>query len=306
MCTWQEHTALTLAVQHHHVFVHCRYRCSHHAADINANINMQYRKSLGSFLRPNTGKVPVSQRRRRGARSPLDTFVIPGRTRVPSAKPKPIDVEVAQNLLRRNMSRTTSERSLSPVDDHAHIGQSPSPVDDKASDRAQTPDSPCSNHPVLPLTSNEPPLFLQPIHYKPLPDPPSTASPPPRVRRHKAVAHGRPRRKTVQQSRRPRQVTTPPSEEDRTGYDGTLGSSFESTVTSIEWTSIGHRGSIMDSSSSSQDVPFFGDLDEYNQLARRNGIPEMKNESGGKSAKNKISNHGDTHRAHSASSKYPV
>lgn len=268
---------------------------------------MQHSKSQGSFAHDDSGRLPTITRPR--ARSSLDTFVIPGRTRIPSSKPESFDLQVTQNLLEPNMFRfpRDSESSDSGLISHEvkadreitqnliNSGLLSPPRHPSGSAyriaKASKPSTGNSNS----LSPNGPkiqygPPKLPPLHpLSPLERemhnvrPEIRKRPPPKIGGREVIMipprrvrkHSSPRKRQVQHSRQKS------GESSRPLYDGALGSSFESRVTSTTWSTVSHR-IFTDSSGISQGKNAFENLVEYNQLATELGIPKLEKCPGGK------------------------
>lgn len=261
------------------------------------NIDMQHSKSHGSF---SSGHTSLITRQRPRARSSLDTFVIPGRTRIPSSKPDPIDIQIAETLLNpiteRLIRGSQGEMSSSVKREDAEaqrllttfgIQVSPKP---KTSSKQFAPHGECQR-PKTSLSGAEPSSLytLQPPQqslYKVRPE--ISKRPPPQIggrdilivppQRSRKVGASPPLKRLGHTA--PRKVT-PPTSQARAFYDGAIGSSYELRTTSMTWSTISHR-MLTDSSESSQCLQAPESLEEFNRLARQHGIPSMEKCPGGK------------------------
>ena len=265
-CLWQE--LLHYCPFVHNVSLQRRSNRFYHTAEVSLNIDMQHSRSLGSFTALITPEESLVARPR--ARSSLDTFVIPGRTRIPSHKPHPIDFEIAQNLLNFTMTRT-----IRPTPDGEQNLKFESP-----SDRLQKP-------PTSPETSQE--ITLEP----------DVA---PQRNPHEVKATPRQRKQTLyplkreimiipQRHQRRRSLVAkvehenepPQKAEQADGYDGAFGSGsgYDSRVTSMSWSTISQRVMSSSSGSSPSGPGPLEALEHYNRLASRQGLLEMERCPGG-------------------------
>lgn len=217
---------------------------------------MQHSKSLGSFATGEITDVPLGARPR--ARSSLDTFVIPGRTRIPSSKPDAIDLQITQSLLNPNMIR--APRNPPRSQDDAHIQRSPQYTMQASRSRSEFYDASHQN--------------LQPPLYKVRPE--IAKRPPPRIggREIIIIPHRRPHTLDYEAQAHRQASGTPEVEARRVAYDGAHDSSFDSRVTSTTWSTISHRV-FTDSSGSSRVLGASHFFDEYNCLATQHGLPEL-------------------------------
>lgn len=227
---------------------------------------MQHSKSLGSFALSHDSTSEAQQVQPPRPRSSLDTFVIPGRTRIPSSKPEPIDIEITKGLLNPNMVLPPPPPPHEATGGYHHVqkrSKSPGPrMGDRSHHQAHQ-----SAHPVL---------------YKVRPE--ISTRPPPRIggrdsifvphrRPPLSVYQGQPENEAADQANELRHIPT-------ATFDGANDSGKESPATS--WSNVSKR-ILTDSSTSSRGMygPQF--LEEYNRLAKTHGLPELVVETGGES-----------------------
>ena len=227
---------------------------------------MQHSRSFGSFVERISSKESINTKPR--GRSSLDSFLIPGRTRVPSNKPEAIDVEIAQHLLDPKMIRTVpptsdDENQIPPRGTSRNIRTATSgPEVRQASDIEPSKDAqPVSGARRSETSPNKNPFVM--AGREPL-----------------IIPHRRPR-SSDQQSRTERKDPPSPHYKANDGvYDGASGTSYESRVTSMTWSTVSHR-ILSDSSGSSQGLGALEALGLYNRLAGENGILELERCPGG-------------------------
>lgn len=197
------------------------------------------------------------------ARSSLDTFVIPGRTRIPSTKPDATDVQLTQSLLNATMHQY-------PPPPPAYTAA----VKDQSSAKLQR------KHPAVPVET-EPAEALghsqrHPVLYKVRSD--IAKRPPPRLggRDLIIVPHRRPIMNEAE-AQNQNQGFLSNSEGERThaaAYDGAQDSGRGSRLTSMTWSTVSHRV-FTDSSHSSRGLEVSNAVKEYNSLATLHGLPEL-------------------------------
>lgn len=81
---------------------------------IHSNINMRNSHSAAPLLPTNADIAEAAPTERARRRSSLDTFVIPGRTRMPSSKvsqPEPMDIQIARGLLNADSLKLPKKQS---------------------------------------------------------------------------------------------------------------------------------------------------------------------------------------------------
>ena len=262
------------------------------------NIAMQHSKSLRSFSSEST--APILEQRPR-SRSSLDTFVIPGRTRIPSNKPQPIDIQIAEALLdpklalpKRNspntmmsiehkkdreakrlletlgIQDTTCRKSSGeqPLGERKHQQSSAKPSEHKTDSIFTLKPHTQSISNIRPGISQRPPPRMGDCNVIVVPP-----------RRSRKIGANPPSKRAGPTL--PSKVT-PPREQRRGFYDGAIGSSHGSRTTSMTWSTVSHR--IFSSSTAHlQGSEAFASLEEFNRLAVQHGLPELENCPGGES-----------------------
>ena len=217
---------------------------------------MQPSKSLLSY-RPPTEKH-LSTRPR--ARSSLDTFLIPGRIRVPSRDPNPADFQIIQGLLNHNMKQPPSRQGRF---------HGPKGLSGNLTEVAQTQDgspAPRANSRAASRTGSIKKQTHRPaIHSRVRPA--ITLQPPPRFgsREGIVVPHQRPRN----------EPSINFQEDHHKTYDGTNDvldeAHLPSRMTSMTWSTLSQR-IFTDSSTSTRQSGASCFLEEYNQLAEKHGL----------------------------------
>ena len=214
---------------------------------------MQLSKSFANFGPPeNQRKASTHTRAQR--RSSLDTFVIPGRTRLPSSKASTFDLQVTQTLLDSSLIRSPRRNMLS------------------AEDLEWSPDN--SPAGCIPRRGANPGPS-DPFHHRVRTD--MVRRPPPRFggREVIIVPPQRPR-PHVHQSVTQSSAPIPSQEEaDVQIYDGADDSVTESRFTSTTWSTVSHR-IVSDSSGSSRTMGASYYRDEYNKLAEKHKLPRLE------------------------------
>lgn len=214
---------------------------------------MQHFKSWAP-LAPCEQQRQASTHTRAQRRSSLDTFVIPGRTRLPSSKTSTFDLQITQELLNPSLHQSLITR-MSSADS---LDWSPNI-------------SPAGCMPRRGAISGP----AGPPHHKVRPD--IVKRPPPRFGgREVIIVPSQRLRPTVHQPAGQPLVPTS-SQEHATlpSYDGTEESIPESRLTSMTWTTVSHR-ILSDSSGSSRKMGASFYRDEYNKLAERHRLPQLK------------------------------
>lgn len=252
---------------------------------------MQHSKSQGSFR---SGDTALITRQRPRTRSSLDTFVIPGRTRIPSSKPEAIDIQIAETLLNPVMEKPTREwrdelssaerkknaeaqRLLSSFSIHVSqnfMASKQQPALDQ--ERQYSTSSLLVEDSGCPYKLESQPHTLHKVR------PEISQHPPPQIGgRNIAIIPPRRSRKVgvnpilKRLGPAPPRKVTPPMNQARAVYDGAIGSSYESRTTSMTWSTISHR-ILTNSSESSQCLQAPESLQEFNRLATQHGLPEMQ------------------------------
>ena len=214
---------------------------------------MQISKSFANFGPPeNQRKASTHTRAQR--RSSLDTFVIPGRTRLPSSKASAFDLQVARTLLDSSLIQSP-RRNMLPAENHEWSPEN-SPAGCIPRRGANPGPSDPSHHRVrTDIVRRPPPRFggREVI-----------IVPPQRPRPH---VH-----QPVTQSSTP----TPSQEHENVqSYDGVDDSVTESRFTSTTWSTVSHR-IFSDSSGSSRTMGASYYRDEYNKLAEKHRLPRLE------------------------------
>ena len=217
---------------------------------------MQPSKSLLSSRLPTEESLGTRPR----ARSSLDTFLIPGRIRVPSRDPNPADFQIAQRLLDHNMKQPPSR--------HPRF-HGPKGLSGKLSEVAQTQDGSPAPRATSRAASRTGSIRKQtqrpPIHSRLRPA--ITLQPPPRFgsREKIVVPHQRPRNEPSIIFQEDHQKT----------YDGAHDvveeAHLPSRMTSMTWSTLSQR-IFTDSSTSTRRSGASCFLEEYNQLAEKHGL----------------------------------
>ena len=219
---------------------------------------MQHSKSVGSFassgVDSDTENLLAPNRPRK--RSSLDTFLIPRRIRIPSQKPEPFDVQVAETLLQSRMDT---------------LPQNPpfySEPNDHRSDRHCTSSAPSTNSECG-----------HDVHYEGEPlynlNSPTTRSPSSRKGSQQClvIPQCRPHLDGSVTDFQAGNLQHHEIAKHQPSYDGPQDSSCESRVTSTTYSMVSRR-IFSDSSSSSRGCTGSRFNEEYNQLAARHGLPE--------------------------------
>ena len=214
---------------------------------------MQYSKSFAHFA-PSEQQRQVSTHTRAQRRSSLDTFVIPGRTRLPSSKASTFDLQVTQGLLNTDLPQAP-KRSMAPA----------------ASSESSPETSPAGCMPQRRVVSGS----SGPLHHKVRAN--IVKRPPPRFGGREVFIdpshHARP---DLHQPA-PQALTPIPSQEHTKAqtYDGADDSVTESRLTSMTWSTVSHR-LFSGSSGSSRTMGASSYRDEYNKLAEKHGLPRLE------------------------------
>ena len=217
---------------------------------------MQHSKSLGSFASSSvdngSGNLLAPNRPR--SRSSLDTFLIPGRTRLPSQKTEAFDEAVAQHLLKEKMAQRRNPPPYTETSRHS------------------------SNEQRLRLIPSEESAFNEHHGYH-------VGDSLYRIMRQPAlrisncdnitVPHHQHHLGRLGPKTSPSPKSPSPSSTYQPTYDGALDPGPESRVTSTTWSSVSrvsHRIS-SDASNDTRDVLRFHDL--YDELAVGHGLPKL-------------------------------
>ena len=214
---------------------------------------MQYSKSFAYFALPDQQIQPSTQTRPQ-RRSSLDTFIIPGRTRLPSCKTSTFDLRVTQGLLNSNPPQLPRRTMSSTEKQEWFLETSPAGCMTRRGGSSGS---------------------SGPLHQKARPD--VVKRPPPRFggREVIIVPPQRPRPHTHQPA--PQALAPRSSQEyvDVQKYDGANDSNTESRLTSTTWSTVSHRF-FSDSSGSSRTQGASYYRNEYNKLAEKYGRPRLE------------------------------
>ena len=217
---------------------------------------MQPSKSLLSSRPPTEESLGTRPR----ARSSLDTFLIPGRIRLPSRDPNSADLQITQELLNHNMKQPPSRQPRL---------RGPKALSGNFSEVAQTQDGSPAPRATSRAASRTGSIRKQP--YRPPTHlrvrPAITLQPPPRFGSREVI---------VVPHQRPRNDPSIDFQKDhRKTYDGANDVLEEphllSRMTSMSWSTLSQR-IFTDSSTSTRhsDACYF--LEQYNQLAEKHGL----------------------------------
>ena len=211
---------------------------------------MQHSQSFAHFA-PSEPQRQASTHTRARRRSSLDTFVIPGRTRLPSSKASTFDLHVTQGLLNSSLPQSprknmTSAESLEWSPEISPAGCMP---------RRGAMSGPSINRVRPDLVRRPPPRFggREVI-----------VAPPQRPRPH--IHQPGPQPQAPMSSQEHTDVQT---------YDGADDSVTESRVTSMTWSTVSNRV-FSGSSGSSRTMGASYYRDEYNKLAEKHGLPRLE------------------------------
>ena len=265
---------------------------------------MQHSRSLGSFSSDSTvpSTAPIL-RKRPQSRSSMDTFLIPGRTRIPSSKPQPSDIQIATALFtskpalpRRDLpeSMTSDEykNSTNPRLLLSDLGMDGT-ASPEASERGSRADRKHEEHDSTSGDGASSVYTVKADEEDSSPLLPEVSLPPrPRaIGRDAIIIPNRGRSRKVGDHPPPKRAVPtppprklgPPRKQQQGIYDGAIGSSYESRTTSMTWSTVSHR---VLSESSTADILGMGaseNLDEFNRLAIQHGLPELEGCPGGSS-----------------------
>ncbi len=214
---------------------------------------MQHSKSFVHFA-PSDQQRQASTQTRAQRRSSLDTFIIPGRTRLPSSKASTFDLHVTQGLLDSSLLRS-SRKTMSSAES---LEWSPEI-------------SPAGCMPRKGAVSGP----SGPPHQRIRPD--IMRRPPPRFggREVIIVPPQRSRPYVHQPAPQPLAPVSSQEHENVQTYDGADESVAGSRLTSMTWSTISHRV-ISDSSGSSRAMGASYYRAEYNKLAEKHRLPQLE------------------------------
>ena len=221
---------------------------------------MQYSKSFAYFA-PSEQQRQASTQARARRRSSLDTFVIPGRTRLPSSKASTFDLQVTQGLLDSHVHRPP-RRNMTSVESHEW---SPATSPTGCIPRRGANSGPSGQ-----------------LHHRVRPD--VVRRPPPRFggREVIVVPPQRPRHHVHQPAPQALAPISPQEHANMQTYDGADDSVTESRLTSTTWSTVSHR-LFSGSSGSSRTMGASYYRDEYNKLAEKHGLPHLESSLNGMS-----------------------
>ena len=214
---------------------------------------MRYSKSFAYFALPDQQSQASTQPRPQ-RRSSLDTFVIPGRTRLPSSKASTFDLQVTQGLLNSNPPQPPRRTMTSTENQEWSPETSPAGCMTRRGANSGSSGA---------------------LHHRARPDIVKRPSPRFGGREVIIVPPQRPRPHTHQPA--PQALAPRSSQEyvDVQKYDGTDDSNTESRLTSATWSTVSHRF-FSDSSGSSRTQGASYYRDEYNELAEKYGLPRLE------------------------------
>ena len=223
---------------------------------------MQHSKSLGSLALScvDSDREHLLPPNRPRKRSSLDTFVISGRTRIPSHKSDLFDVELTQNLLRSGMNRLSD----------------PPPYTERPN---RTPDSHSQRHSLHPKHDAPPVEYIHdvardPAHADSQGELNAAPCIPSRRKHHVELASNNPYRLRVSSS-----VPSPGQT-----LDGTQEYNSEARITSTTWSTISKvsRRIFSDSSDTSRAYTTAKYNHAFNELAARYALQQLTIPSHGK------------------------
>jgi hypothetical protein len=259
---------------------------------------MQHSRSLGSSSSDSTAPI---LRKRPQSRSSMDTFLIPGRTRIPSNKPQSADIQIAEALLEsnlalprrnlpRNMASKDHEKDTGPklLLDYLGLEDTGSPGKSKGKSRADRMShefkSGSENYGTdsvhtLKADAGDSSQLLSELSHRPSPQVMSRdAIVIPNRRRSRKVGDNPPPKRAVPTPPPRKNV---PSRKQHGIYDGAIGSSYESRTTSMTWSTISKHG-LSEASADVLGMEASENLDEFNRLAVQYGLPGLDNCPGGR------------------------
>ena len=212
---------------------------------------MEYSKSFAHFAPPEQQRQPSTQTRAQ-RRSSLDTFVIPGRTRLPSSKTSIFDYQVTQGLLNPSLLRLP-QRNMTSAEKLLEWSPEPSPAG------------------CMPRRGHA----SGPPHHRIRPD--IAKRPAPRFGGREFIHVNPQRPRPYAQQPAPQDLAPIVSQEyvNAQTYDGTDDSATGSRLTSTTWSTISHRY-FSDSSGSSRTMGSSYYRDEFNTLAEKHGLSRLE------------------------------
>ena len=214
---------------------------------------MQYSKSFAHFA-PSEQQRQNSTQTRAQRRSSLDTFVIPGRTRLPSSKASTFDLQVTEGLLNSDLVRPPRQNMTSAESLESSLETSPSGCLSRRGANSGTSGA---------------------LHHRGRPE--FVRRPPPRFGGREVIIVP-PQRPRPPVHKPAPQALAPTLQQERANmetYDGADDSFTGSRLTSKTWSTVSHR-IYSDSSGSSRTMGPSQYRDEYNKLAEKHGIPRLE------------------------------
>ena len=219
---------------------------------------MQHSKSLGSFVSPGAhdDTEHLLGHNRLKNRSSLDTFVIPGRVRIPSQKTGTFDEELVQSLLKTSMEHPRGSSTQHKALHRPKHREEPSLL--MRSDSS--------------LDWRNENQYGESIYSL-------SPQPTPRIGSRDNVVNlaRRPRQRPLPPKLTHYHSNSPPSPYRGPTFDGAHDSNHESRVTSTTWSTvskISHRN-LSDISGASREILSSRFQQQYNDLATKNGLPAL-------------------------------
>ena len=212
---------------------------------------MEYSKSFAHFAPPEQQRQASTHTRAR-RRSSLDTFVIPGRTRLPSSKASVFDFQVTQGLLNSNLLRLP-RRNMTSAEETLEWSPETSPAG------------------CIPRRGHA----SGPLHHRIRPD--IVKRPAPRFGGREVIINPpqRPRPPVKQQAPQTLAPVAPQEYVNTQTYDGADDWTTGSRLTSTTWSTISNRF-VSDSSGSSRTTGSSYYRDEFNRLAEKHGLSRLE------------------------------
>ena len=224
--------------------------------------SMQHSKSFASFafsyVDSDKQRLIICNQPRQ--RASLDNLVIPGRTRIPSHKSEEFDCQVARNLLKSSMTRSTGPPpyTAEPPPSQHHNLQFPEALKS----------SPTRNsHGTIDTAVTGESIY----RIAPTPSPKTTA------RNRSLVPVRRSQRAELVSGHRQRNNNRQPSSRSQYSYDGAHDYMNESRMTSSTWSTVSkvNNSIITDFSSGSRELTSAKYCSHYNEIATKLGLPKL-------------------------------
>lgn len=238
------------------------FTCPHILPFISIATSMQYSKSFASiafsYIDSDKQRLIIYNQPRQ--RASLDNLVIPGRTRIPSHKSEEFDCQVARNLLKSSMTRSTGPPpyTAEPPQSQHHSLQFPTALES----------SPMRNSSgMINNAVAEDSIY----RIAPTPSPKTTA------RNRSAVPVRRSQRAELVSGHRQRNSYRQPSSRSQHSYDGAHDYMNGSRMTSSTWSTVSkvNNSIITDSSSASRELMSAKYSSHYNEIATKLGLPKL-------------------------------